>query len=86
MSCETIAETWQVAKKEHRCSWCGQQIPIGERYLRSRVVFEGDPQTNKLHSECADAAADDYREWGEGYMPFEQERPPKPTSDTAGGK
>lgn len=75
MSCATIAETHQKAKKEHRCNWCGQQILVGEVYLRSRVVYEGEPQNNKLHLECADAAAEDYREWGEGYMPYENERP-----------
>lgn len=83
MSWTTIAETTQAAKKEHRCSWCGEQIVIGESYLRSRVVFEGEPQTNKLHIECADAAADDYREWGEGYMPYENQRPPKPSPRAA---
>lgn len=75
MSCTTIGETTQKAKKEHRCSWCGQQILVGESYLRSRVVFEGDPQTNKFHPECGDAAAADNMEWGEGFMPYEQERP-----------
>ena len=30
MSCTTIGETTQKAKKEHRCSWCGQQILVGE--------------------------------------------------------
>lgn len=84
MSCTLIAETTQTAKKEHRCSWCGQQILVGESYLRSRVVFEGDPQTNKLHLECADAAAEDYREWGEGYVPYENARPAKST--TASGE
>lgn len=86
MSCTVIGETTQKAKKEHRCSWCGQQIIVGESYLRSRVVFEGDPQTNKLHHECADAAAEDNREWGEGYMPYENERPAKPQASEAGVK
>lgn len=80
-----IGETTQRAKKEHRCNWCGQRILVGESYLRSRVVFEGEPQTNKLHLECADAAAEDYREWGEGYMPHENERPAKlAVSETPG--
>jgi hypothetical protein len=75
MSCTTIAKSTQKAKKAHRCSWCGGTIAMGETYLRTRVVFEGDPQTNKFHPECGDAAAEDYREWGEGFMPYENERP-----------
>jgi hypothetical protein len=86
VSCTTIAESTQKAKKEHKCSWCGQQILVGEMYLRSRVVFEGDPQTNKFHPECGDAAAADNMEWGEGFMPYEQERPAKRSQSDAGAE
>lgn len=45
--------------------------------MRTRFVFEGDPGSNKFHLECDKAAADDYAEWGEGFMPYENERPAK---------
>lgn len=85
MSCSVIGESTRTAKKEHRCNWCGQQIVVGEVYLRSRVVFEGEPQNSKLHLECADAAAEDFREFGEGYMPYENERPAKSQPSGSGG-
>ena len=75
MSCTIIAESTQRARKAHRCSWCGQPIPVGEEYVRTRFVFEGDPGSNKFHMECDKAAAEDYAEWGEGFMPYENERP-----------
>lgn len=84
MSFTLIGESKQHARKEHRCSWCGQPIPIGEEYVRVRGVFEGNPLVNKLHPECDDAAAADYREWGEGYSLYENDRPAKPAQ--AGGE
>lgn len=77
MSCTTISESTQRARKAHRCSWCGQPIPVGEVYVRTRFAFEGDPGSNKFHLECDKAAEDDYAEWGEGFMPYENERPAK---------
>lgn len=79
MSYSLIAEETPKAKKEHRCTWCGQMIPVGEQYVRRRGTFEGDPQIDKLHYECDDAAQEYFREWGpEGYSPYENERPEKP--------
>jgi hypothetical protein len=72
-----IGESKQHARKEHRCSWCGQVIPIGEEYVRTRFVFEGNPGSNKFHLECDKAAADDYADCGEGFVPYENERPEK---------
>jgi hypothetical protein len=72
-----IGESKQHARKEHRCSWCGQHIPVGEVYVRTRFVFEGNPGSNKFHLECDKAAADDYADCGEGFVPYENERPEK---------
>jgi hypothetical protein len=77
MSFTLIGESKQRARKAHRCSWCGQPIPVGEVYLRTRFVFEGYPGSNRFHLECDKAAADDYAECGEGFMPYENQRPAK---------
>jgi hypothetical protein len=63
------------ARKEHRCTWCGQTILIGEKYLKRRGVCDGDCSTVKHHMECEEAAAADWAEWGECYDMFSQERP-----------
>lgn len=56
MSIEAITpKTWQVSRKPHWCSWCGQIIGAGERYMRQRVKTDGDPGTVKMHPECDEA-------------------------------
>jgi hypothetical protein len=86
MSFTLIGESKRRARIAHRCSWCGQPIQVGEVYVRTRFVFEGDPGSNKFHLECDKAAADDYAEWGEGFMPYENERPAKlAVPETEGG-
>lgn len=82
MSFTLIGESKQRARKAHRCSWCGQPIDVGDEYVRVRGVFEGYPLVNKFHPECDAAAAADYQEWGEGFMPYENQRPAKPTAET----
>lgn len=62
-----IADEWPVARKEHRCIWCGEPIVIGEKYRRTRLIWEGDPITNKWHKECDDAA--DAVDLEEGFEP-----------------
>ena len=44
-----------VARKRHRCHWCGERIEKGAMYESTFIVWEGDPWTRKLHPECADA-------------------------------
>lgn len=83
MSYTLIGETAQKAKKEHRCTWCGQQIPVGESYVRRRGVFEGEPQVDKFHPECDERSAEICAEEGGQFefSPFENDRPS--TSDAA---
>ncbi len=75
--CITLASESPVAKKEHTCDWCGQQILIGEKYHRDRVIFEGQAMTNKFHDECFGAATHEANEDGGCYtfLPGENERP-----------
>jgi hypothetical protein len=41
--------------KPHRCSWCGEQIPVGELYTRWSGRYEGQMFTCKCHVECQKA-------------------------------
>jgi len=43
------------ARKAHRCTWCDEAIKKGDRYVRIRSVFDGEPHTSKFHCECEEA-------------------------------
>jgi hypothetical protein len=70
-----LSESTPLARKDHKCSWCGQPIPKGTRYAYSSGIFEGRMVVNKMHPECDAAAIEDFREWGEGFTPYDNERP-----------
>ena len=40
------------ARKPHKCTSCGEEIPTGERYVRWRSFDDGSAFTNKMHIEC----------------------------------
>ena len=76
MSYALISERTHKALKRHRCIWCGEQIPMGTRYVREFSVYYGDVQKHKWHPECKDAAEEFFRESGEDeFAPWENERP-----------
>jgi len=75
MSWTPLTDETRTSRKIHRCSWCGQPIAVGEKYQYSSGVFEGAFATNRLHPECDEAAQNDYRETGEGFALYENERP-----------
>lgn len=60
------------ARKEHRCSWCGEAVEPGTEYVRLPVFGEGTVQTWKAHPECNEAEQnmpDEAREaWADGEM------------------
>lgn len=44
---------WEpVAKKEHRCMFCGCRIPVGVRYHRETNVMDGEVYDFVAHKEC----------------------------------
>lgn len=45
-------QTKHVARKQHRCDWCGERIAVGERYARSVAFGEGTARTLREHLEC----------------------------------
>jgi hypothetical protein len=75
MSWTFLSESTPVARKDHKCSWCGQPITKATRYIYSSGIWEERVVVNKTHPECDEAAAEDYRMYGEGFMPYENERP-----------
>lgn len=63
------------AAKPHRCTWCGQSIEKGEKHSMWKSV-DGGWFTNRMHPECADACAEECREWNDDeYQPYDNERP-----------
>lgn len=64
-----------VGKKDYRCIWCGQTIPKGQKHCKQTGIFEDEFQSNRYHPECFDAAGEDNGYWGDGFTPFENERP-----------
>lgn len=61
----------RIARKQHGCTWCAENIDPGALYIYSTGVDGGHWYTNKLHVECADAL----REEGGDYYPYQNERP-----------
>lgn len=71
-----------IAKKEHRCTWCGQKILKGEKYSKWKSV-DDSWFTSKMHAECHTAANDENHYWGDyEYVPFDNERPTKEEYET----
>lgn len=62
-----------VARKEHKCEWCGEAIIIGEKHFQFTGVWEGDWQNWRMHTECEEYSALNDRE--DGFYPYENERP-----------
>lgn len=65
-----------VARKEHRCEYCGEKILKGEKHIKFSGVFEGEFQNWRMHDECNTAwcATED-----EYFEPLVNERPSKVT-------
>lgn len=75
--------TIQVARKQHRCTYCLEPIVPGEKYERW-ATYDIDCVTNKMHIECLAALSEDGEfEYviGEGQRPAPGEfgRPASPT-------
>lgn len=49
---EVFEEEVRRARKEHRCECCRRTIAVGERYARTFVVFEGEPDSAKACLAC----------------------------------
>ncbi len=45
-----------VARKAHKCIWCGEQIDRSTTYRRQTGKFDGDFQSNAWHLDCIDVS------------------------------
>ena len=67
--------TFPVARKVHRCEWCGEAIPEGEQHSKSVGEWEGEFQSWRMHSECL---SQNENAIAEGFWPGHNERPSSP--------
>lgn len=77
MCFEVETTTYPIARKEHRCIWCGELILKGEKYTRQKGRFEGEWCDNPWHNDCWDGSMEDARREGETclhFTPHENER------------
>lgn len=52
---QEINSALRVARKGHKCMWCGEPIEKKTKYFYWFGLVVGEPQTTKLHPECQDA-------------------------------
>ena len=75
MNYELIRESFPVARKPHRCIWCGEVIAMGLKHVHEISKYD-ELQDHRWHLECRGAAHEYFRN-GEGpeFSPYEHERP-----------
>lgn len=75
MSYNLLSLTDPVARKDHKCIWCGQKIAKGEAYMNERSVFDREMQNLHWHPECwkDSRANNDEPEWE--FTPYSYDRP-----------
>jgi hypothetical protein len=84
MSYELIRESFPVARKRHRCIWCGEGINAGVKHRHEVSSFDGNLQDHRWHLECDDDAKDYFDEGnGPEFSAYSNERP---KLETVGGR
>jgi len=74
--CGEITRHTKQRGKIRCCSWCGQEIKLGERYAKWLYFDGGRRNTVYAHSECCDAGTEAANEeHGMVYPHGDQERP-----------
>lgn len=75
MSYQLIRESHPIARKEHRCIWCGERIDKGSAYVHEISIFDGQLQNHHWHNECLADAGEVFRMYGPEFTAYENERP-----------
>ena len=52
MSYALLSLTKPVARKVHKCIWCGEKILKGEQYYNESSIYEEKFQYHHWHQEC----------------------------------
>lgn len=77
---EVLQEKSPIARKEHRCDYCGGTIHAGERYKNQTLVYDGTVYPWKSHEQCYSLTSyieydpdygiseDDFQSWVNEYV------------------
>ena len=78
-----ISESFPVARKQHRCIWCGEMILAGTKYCHEISKYDV-LQDHRWHQECQKASFKYFLN-GDGpeFSPYENERPVQEVKATA---
>ena len=76
-------KTIKASYAEHRCSWCGESIRIGDTHEKWAWVDGGDIQTIRMHPECCKAQDESGDEL---FSLFVNERPVPASERKEGGE
>lgn len=69
MSCKILSDSDHIARKQHPCIWCREPIDAGEQYHVQTCIFECEWQSNKYHTECFEAATENWDFYTDGGFP-----------------
>lgn len=72
MSYTLLSQSNQIARKTHKCTWCGETIKKGDDYHSERSIYQGCWQYHKFHLECNVSAVDYGKEWGGSEFEFDE--------------
>jgi len=75
MSYSLIKETWPVARKRHKCIWCGESILPSEKHRHEISNYCGELQDHRWHAECDEAAGEHFSNGEEEFAPYDNDRP-----------
>lgn len=76
MNYALIRESFPVARKVHRCIWCGESIAVGEKHRHEISKFY-DMQDFRWHLECNEDSVKYFEADGPEFSAYENERPAK---------
>lgn len=79
MNYELIRESFPVARKPHRCIWCGEGIPVGLKH-RHEISRYDELQDFRWHLECEADASVCFSSGDTEFTPYSAERPKVSTS------
>lgn len=74
MSYSLIKETWPVARKQHRCIWCGEAIEVGLKH-RHEISRYDELQDFRWHLECSEDAQQCFCGGDGEFTAYSAERP-----------